>query len=66
MPCGKGIAGCTEHGGGRRGWTVVQKGAESLSEITDARGAAFLDMDEDVSAVLSFSLAILIRHGREP
>ncbi|TDL28289.1 hypothetical protein BD410DRAFT_737497, partial [Rickenella mellea] len=37
---------CTE-GGGRRGFEVVKKGAALLSQIKDARGAAFIDIDED-------------------
>ena len=36
-------------GKGRRGWSVLGKGGEVLSEVRDAWGVAFLDMDEDVS-----------------
>ncbi|EGO21825.1 hypothetical protein SERLADRAFT_363011 [Serpula lacrymans var. lacrymans S7.9] len=46
-PCAKGLAGCDQNGHGRRGWKLVSKGAETLETIKDARGAAFLDMDED-------------------
>lgn len=34
-------------GTGRRGFTPATTGAEVLAEITDARGVAFLDLDED-------------------
>ncbi|TDL20150.1 hypothetical protein BD410DRAFT_726152 [Rickenella mellea] len=46
--CAGGVTavGCTE-GGGRRGFEVVKKGAALLSQIKDARGAAFIDIDED-------------------
>ncbi|KIJ63277.1 hypothetical protein HYDPIDRAFT_92805 [Hydnomerulius pinastri MD-312] len=46
-PCTKGLAGCDENGQGRRGFRLVTKGAESMEAVHDARGAAFLDMDED-------------------
>lgn len=48
MPCAKGVSGCGANGSGRRGWSVLRKGAEVLSTIKDAKGVAFLDMDEDV------------------
>ncbi|KAI0810948.1 hypothetical protein BC629DRAFT_1589690 [Irpex lacteus] len=44
---GKSVPGCA--GNGRRGWSVLQKGAEVMSEVRDAVGVAFLDMDEDGS-----------------
>ncbi|GJE88027.1 VCBS repeat-containing protein [Phanerochaete sordida] len=47
VPCGKGVAGCAADGSGRRGWSVLKKGAEVLSAIKDAKGMAFLDLDED-------------------
>lgn len=47
MACGKSVAGCAADGGGRRGWKVLKKGGEVLSDIKDAKGVAFLDMDED-------------------
>jgi integrin alpha FG-GAP repeat containing protein 1 len=40
-----GAVGCEK--GGRRGWKVVDKDADSLENIKDARGAAFIDVDED-------------------
>ena len=40
-------------GKGRRGWSVLGKGGEVLSEVRDAWGVAFLDMDEDVSGFLN-------------
>ncbi|KAG6328098.1 hypothetical protein ID866_10991 [Astraeus odoratus] len=46
-PCARGLAGCDENGNGRRGFKLVQKGAESLEAIRDARGVALLDLDED-------------------
>lgn len=46
------MPGCA--GNGRRGWSVLQKGAEVLSEVRDAVGVAFLDMDEDVSVLKLF------------
>lgn len=49
MSCGKGVAGCGADGSGRRGWKVLKKGGEVLGAIKDAKGVAFLDMDEDVS-----------------
>jgi integrin alpha FG-GAP repeat containing protein 1 len=48
VPCSRGVAGCNADGSGRRGWKVVTHGAQSLEGVTDARGVAFLDMDEDV------------------
>lgn len=50
VPCTKGVVGCSPTGSGRRGWSPVTKGAEFLNGIHDARGVAFLDMDEDVSS----------------
>ena len=50
VPCAKGIAGCDNHGNGRRGWQVVKKDADPLYAVEDARSVAFLDMDEDVRA----------------
>ncbi|KAI0081457.1 hypothetical protein K474DRAFT_1613628 [Panus rudis PR-1116 ss-1] len=47
VPCRKGVVGCDEHGGGRRGWKVLRRGGEVLRNVKDARGIAFLDMDED-------------------
>jgi len=48
VECGTaGAVGCSG-GKGRRGWTQVKKGVESLDAIKDARGVAFLDLDEDV------------------
>jgi len=49
VPCGRGVPGCAADGGGKRGWQVVgSKGTESLEAVKDARGVAFIDMDEDV------------------
>ncbi|KAF5372918.1 hypothetical protein D9758_001485 [Tetrapyrgos nigripes] len=48
VPCGQGVPGCAANGTGRRGWQVVgNKGTESLEAVKDARGVAFIDMDED-------------------
>ena len=48
-PCMKGVVGCGRDGNGRRGWREVgKKGGEALGNVRDARGVAFLDMDEDV------------------
>ncbi|KAK7449726.1 hypothetical protein VKT23_013201 [Stygiomarasmius scandens] len=48
VPCGRGVPGCAADGGGKRGWQVVgSKGTESLEAVKDARGVAFIDMDED-------------------
>nr|GAT59367.1 predicted protein [Mycena chlorophos] len=44
-PCGHGVVGCVRG----RGWSVATKDTETLNLITDARGVAFLDMDEDGS-----------------
>lgn len=49
VQCAKGVIGCKDNGSGKRGWNVVKDGAQSLDSIGDARGVAFLDMDEDVS-----------------
>ncbi|KAF8558491.1 hypothetical protein OG21DRAFT_1405058 [Imleria badia] len=46
-PCTKGLAGCDANGEGRRGFRLLQKGAESLEAIYDARGVTYIDMDED-------------------
>ncbi|KAF9239681.1 hypothetical protein BU15DRAFT_74536 [Melanogaster broomeanus] len=46
-PCTKGLAGCDENGLGRRGFRLVTNGAESMQSVHDARGAMFLDLDED-------------------
>ncbi|KAG0706515.1 hypothetical protein DFH29DRAFT_988042 [Suillus ampliporus] len=46
-PCAKGLGGCDKQGEGRRGFRLVTKGAEALEAVKDARGVAFLDMDED-------------------
>lgn len=50
VPCEGGVAGCT-NGRGRRGFSVVRKGAKGLEMVSDARGVAFVDMDEDVSEI---------------
>ncbi|EKM81384.1 hypothetical protein AGABI1DRAFT_106101 [Agaricus bisporus var. burnettii JB137-S8] len=41
--CASGVAGCDSNGPGGRGWEV----ATALANVKDARGVAFLDMDED-------------------
>jgi len=46
VPCGKGVAGCDTKSR-RRGWSALHKGGEILGSVQDARGVAFLDMDED-------------------
>jgi integrin alpha FG-GAP repeat containing protein 1 len=67
-PCAKGVPGCSANGTGRRGWSVLKKGAEVLSGIKDARSVAFLDMDEDVSLSHRYNggsnLTICIGHFR--
>lgn len=47
-PCTKGPAGCNANGQGRRGFRLLQRGAETLEATYDARGVTFIDMDEDV------------------
>lgn len=47
-PCTKGLAGCDANGQGRRGFRLLQKGAETLEAVYDARGVTYIDMDEDV------------------
>ena len=47
-PCAKGLTGCDVNGQGRRGFRLLQNGAESLEAVYDARGVTFMDMDEDV------------------
>ncbi|KAI0689777.1 hypothetical protein BC835DRAFT_1407738 [Cytidiella melzeri] len=49
VSCAKGVPGCGTNGIGRRGWSLLQKGAEVLSSVKDAWSVAFLDMDEDGS-----------------
>jgi integrin alpha FG-GAP repeat containing protein 1 len=51
VPCRRGVVGCAGNGSGRRGWRVLEEGAQSLNGVKDARGATFLDMDEDVSCL---------------
>jgi integrin alpha FG-GAP repeat containing protein 1 len=46
VPCARGVAGCTAPGA-RRGWHEMRKGIEPLADIADARGAVFVDVDED-------------------
>ena len=52
MSCRKGIAGCSSDGKGRRGFKVLKSGGDALHSVKDARGVAFLDMDEDVGLLL--------------
>ncbi len=47
VPCGKGVAGCSAQGFGKRGWELEMGGADVMDVISDARGVAFVDMDED-------------------
>jgi len=47
VPCASGVGGCDKDGHGRRGWSVVTKGAGPLKSVQDARSVSFLDMDED-------------------
>lgn len=58
--CTKGLPGCNSDGSGRRGWKEAGKGlslnAKILQTITDARGASFVDIDEDVRVKLFASL----------
>jgi integrin alpha FG-GAP repeat containing protein 1 len=51
-PCAPGVVGCSTSGTGRRGFEVAKKGVEVLHAITDARAVSFLDLDEDVCAVI--------------
>ncbi|KAI0303281.1 hypothetical protein B0F90DRAFT_1709692 [Multifurca ochricompacta] len=46
VPCARGVPGCAASNA-RRGWREVRKGVEALANIVDARGAVFVDMDED-------------------
>ncbi len=48
VPCARGGAGCDENGKGKRAFKVLKRGGDVLGGIRDARGAAFLDLDEDV------------------
>ncbi|THH05309.1 hypothetical protein EW145_g4893 [Phellinidium pouzarii] len=45
--CMNGIPGCDNQGSGRVGWKPVKKDANALSDVADASGVAFLDIDED-------------------
>lgn len=45
-PCARGVPGCAAPGA-RRGWREMRKGVDPLAGITDARIAAFVDLDED-------------------
>ncbi|KAI0320316.1 hypothetical protein OF83DRAFT_1162494 [Amylostereum chailletii] len=45
-PCGKGVSGCDSKGS-QRGWREVKKDVDAIESVGDARGVAFLDMDED-------------------
>ncbi|KAI0792754.1 hypothetical protein C8Q75DRAFT_751250 [Abortiporus biennis] len=47
VACAKGVPGCDAKGKGKRGWNVLQKGGDILASVKDARGVAFMDMDED-------------------
>ena len=53
--CASGVKGCA-NGQGRRGFQEHQKGTETLSQIKDARGAAWVDMDEDVCGFVLVTL----------
>ncbi|EIW85541.1 hypothetical protein CONPUDRAFT_118448 [Coniophora puteana RWD-64-598 SS2] len=46
--CSHNAAGCSNKNG-KRGWRRVTKGADALGRIRDAKGVAFLDVDEDGS-----------------
>lgn len=51
VKCGKGVAGCDEHGRGRRGFVLGQgKGWEVLDYYWDVEGASWIDVDDDVRA----------------
>lgn len=52
VACGKGVIGCGADGKGRRGWNLLKTGAKTLDSVKDARGIAFLDLDEDVSVLV--------------
>jgi integrin alpha FG-GAP repeat containing protein 1 len=58
VPCSAGVAGCKA--AAKRGWKLNKKGTEPLEGITDARGAAFVDLDEDVRTFLYPCLYILM------
>ncbi|KAF8520193.1 hypothetical protein BU17DRAFT_46898 [Hysterangium stoloniferum] len=47
VPCAPNVAGCDTTGQGRRGFEVAMTGVDALQQITDARGIAVLDIDED-------------------
>lgn len=49
VPCADDVPGCPKDNSGRRGWSLANKGVETLQTVTDARSVSFLDMDEDVS-----------------
>ena len=48
VSCGKGVPGCDSRGKGYRGLQVAKSGVDTLTNIQDATGMAFLDIDEDV------------------
>lgn len=59
VPCARGVAGCAPGGGGKRGWQgLAQRDAASLNSVRDARGVAFLDMDEDVRVLSALHCAL--------
>lgn len=63
VACAKGVIGCGADGNGRRGWNMLKTGTKVLDGVKDARGIAFLDVDEDVSVLvlfLSFSPVTLV------
>lgn len=50
MRCAKHVAGCDAAGKGRRGLRASGgRGWEVLDEISDAVGASWIDIDDDVS-----------------
>lgn len=54
--CSRGVPGCGVEGNGRRGFKVASGNAiELLEGINDARGVAWVDLDEDVSHFVSIA-----------
>jgi len=54
VQCSSGVPGCGAGGKGRRGFNAAGGNEiELLEEIKDARGVAWVDLDEDVSRFVS-------------
>lgn len=59
VPCGNGVKGCDTPVSGGRGFIVAGgKGWEALESITDAVGASWIDIDDDVRAGIKHLLTL--------